>query len=216
MPQPQTQHPQTWRRPLTTASRSRRRPRLQYLVAGEKWEGLDPLVRSRLLLAPLFMRKRDLAELQPALAKLAAAGTADKCAAACLPAGRPCYLLAVAVPTACLPACLPTHCLALPHSLVCCPLPTLCRAAGTSGCARWLSRWAALTAACTTTRCWRGPSWWGARWRACRRCWRERTRASTARWRWGAALLAGFLGLVWDCKGCRQFFFFHPHHPSLG
>ena len=51
----------------------------QYLVTGEKWESLDPLVRSRLLLAPLFMRKRDLAELRPALAKLAAAGAADKC-----------------------------------------------------------------------------------------------------------------------------------------
>ena len=53
----------------------------QYLVTGEKWESLDPLVRSRLLLAPLFMRKRDLAELRPALAKLAAAGAADKCVA---------------------------------------------------------------------------------------------------------------------------------------
>jgi hypothetical protein len=51
---------------------------MQYLTSGEKWEGLDPLVRSRLLLAPLFMRKRDLAELQPALAKLSAAGAADK------------------------------------------------------------------------------------------------------------------------------------------
>lgn len=54
-------------------------PTFQYLVSGEKWESLDPLVRSRLLLAPLFMRKRDLAELCPALAKLAAAGAADKC-----------------------------------------------------------------------------------------------------------------------------------------
>lgn len=54
-------------------------PTFQYLVSGEKWESLDPLVRSRLLLAPLFMRKRDLAELRPALAKLAAAGAADKC-----------------------------------------------------------------------------------------------------------------------------------------
>lgn len=54
--------------------------RRQYLVAGDRWESMDPLVRSRLLLAPLFMRKRDLAELQPALAKLAAAGAADKCA----------------------------------------------------------------------------------------------------------------------------------------
>lgn len=51
---------------------------LQYLVTGDKWESLDPLVRSRLLLAPLFMRKRELAELQPALEKLAAAGAADK------------------------------------------------------------------------------------------------------------------------------------------
>lgn len=50
-------------------------------MTGEKWESLDPLVRSRLLLAPLFMRKRDLAELRPALAKLAAAGAADKCVA---------------------------------------------------------------------------------------------------------------------------------------
>ena len=52
---------------------------LQYLVAGEKWEGLDPLVRSRLLLAPLFMRRRELSgELQPSLARLAAAGLSDK------------------------------------------------------------------------------------------------------------------------------------------
>ncbi|KAL4420273.1 hypothetical protein ABPG77_005613 [Micractinium sp. CCAP 211/92] len=51
---------------------------LEYLVTGDKWESLDPLVRSRLLLAPLFMRKRELAELQPALEKLAAAGAADK------------------------------------------------------------------------------------------------------------------------------------------
>ncbi|KAL4439992.1 hypothetical protein ABPG75_002993 [Micractinium tetrahymenae] len=51
---------------------------LEYLVSGDKWESLDPLVRSRLLLAPLFMRKRELAELQPALGKLAAAGAADK------------------------------------------------------------------------------------------------------------------------------------------
>ena len=50
----------------------------QYLVAGDRWESLDPLVRSRLLLAPLFMRKRELAELRPALEKLAAAGAADK------------------------------------------------------------------------------------------------------------------------------------------
>ena len=51
----------------------------QYLVAGEKWEGLDPLVGSRLLLAPLFMRRRELAgELQPSLARLAAAGASDK------------------------------------------------------------------------------------------------------------------------------------------
>lgn len=54
------------------------RPCLQYLVAGDRWESLDPLVRSRLLLAPLFMRKRELAELRPALEKLAAAGAADK------------------------------------------------------------------------------------------------------------------------------------------
>lgn len=47
-------------------------------MTGDKWESLDPLVRSRLLLAPLFMRKRELAELQPALGKLAAAGAADK------------------------------------------------------------------------------------------------------------------------------------------
>lgn len=50
----------------------------QYLVAGDRWESLDPLVRSRLLLAPLFMRKRELEELRPALQKLAAAGAADK------------------------------------------------------------------------------------------------------------------------------------------
>lgn len=49
-------------------------------MAGDKWESLDPLVRSRLLLAPLFMRKRDLAEIAPALERLAAAGAADKCA----------------------------------------------------------------------------------------------------------------------------------------
>jgi hypothetical protein len=50
------------------------------LVAPDKWEGLDPLVRARLLLAPLFMRRRDQGELAPALAKLAAAGADDKCA----------------------------------------------------------------------------------------------------------------------------------------
>ena len=51
---------------------------VQYLVSGEKWEGLDPLVRSRLLLAPLFLRRRDRAEMALALARLAAAGAADK------------------------------------------------------------------------------------------------------------------------------------------
>jgi hypothetical protein len=47
-----------------------------YLVS--KWGTLDPLVRARLMLSPLFLRKRDLEELRPALASLAEAGRADR------------------------------------------------------------------------------------------------------------------------------------------
>ena len=51
---------------------------IDYLIA--KWDSLEPLVRTRLLLSPLLLKKRELADLQPALARLAEAGRADKCA----------------------------------------------------------------------------------------------------------------------------------------
>ncbi len=127
-------------------------------MTGEKWESLDPLVRSRLLLAPLFMRKRDLAELRPALAKLAAAGAADKCVlgdetrldSACCQQDEACMrsLLGLA-PSSPAHVCACQCCLCSPSLL--CPLLH----PGTSGCAPWHSLWATTTADCTTTACWR-------------------------------------------------------------
>ena len=49
---------------------------IDYLIT--KWGSLEPLVRTRLLLSPLLLKRRDLADLRPALARLSAAGRADK------------------------------------------------------------------------------------------------------------------------------------------
>lgn len=42
-----------------------------------KWEALDPLVRVRVLLAPMFLRRQELAELRSALNQLKATATND-------------------------------------------------------------------------------------------------------------------------------------------
>ncbi|GAB4823732.1 hypothetical protein N2152v2_010778 [Parachlorella kessleri] len=51
-------------------------PVLEHLLA--RWETLDPLVRARLLLSPLFLRKKDLRDLQPELQQMAEVGCGDR------------------------------------------------------------------------------------------------------------------------------------------
>lgn len=51
-------------------------PVLEHLLA--RWETLDPLVRARLLLSPLFLRKKDLADLHSELERLAEVGAGDR------------------------------------------------------------------------------------------------------------------------------------------
>jgi hypothetical protein len=48
------------------------------LSAPAQWEALDPLVRTRLLLAPLFLRGAELGPLRPALRRLRAAAAGDQ------------------------------------------------------------------------------------------------------------------------------------------
>ncbi len=52
-------------------------PVLEHLLS--RWEALDPLVRARLLLSPLFLRKKDLKDMQPELQQMAEVGGGDRC-----------------------------------------------------------------------------------------------------------------------------------------
>lgn len=51
-------------------------PVLEHLLS--RWEALDPLVRARLLLSPLFLSKRDLKDLQAELQNMAEVGCGDR------------------------------------------------------------------------------------------------------------------------------------------
>lgn len=51
-------------------------PVLEHLLS--RWESMDPLVRARLLLSPLFLRKKDLQDLQPELQQMAEVGCGDR------------------------------------------------------------------------------------------------------------------------------------------
>lgn len=51
---------------------------VEYLTTEKKWDALDPLIKARLLLSPLFLRLKELHELEEPLKKLKLAGTADR------------------------------------------------------------------------------------------------------------------------------------------
>jgi hypothetical protein len=51
-------------------------PAIDHLIKG--WDTLDPLVRARLLLSPLFLRRAEVQGMLPALQKLVSTAAADK------------------------------------------------------------------------------------------------------------------------------------------
>ena len=66
----------TLRLPAGNATSLLSEPVLEHLLS--RWETLDPLVRARLLLSPLFLRKKDLADLQAELRQMAEVGCGDR------------------------------------------------------------------------------------------------------------------------------------------
>jgi len=51
---------------------------LEAIIGQQKWDALEPIMRARLLLSPLFLRLSELHELREPLLKLKEVGTADK------------------------------------------------------------------------------------------------------------------------------------------
>lgn len=51
---------------------------ITYLSSSEKWKALDAQVRTRLVLSPLFLRLKELSDLQPSLSTLKTTASADK------------------------------------------------------------------------------------------------------------------------------------------